>query len=113
MSTTAIHYVQEHNVNRFVWGVDVTVCKKRYDQIVEHTSNIEYVTCKKCLSVIRSLPLVMVFEYTDGTHIAMPEIERMNASNPLLEMWDVDALKRLKIGETYVIYMGEYLIRIS
>lgn len=52
MKADTIHYVSEEFVDRFVWGVGTTVCGKDYDHIVEHTSNIEYVTCKKCLKSI-------------------------------------------------------------
>jgi len=52
---------------------------------------------------------VMTYEYTDGTRITLSEIIQGNTDGEI----DIDALKRLKIGETYVINMGEYLIRIS
>lgn len=51
----------------------------------------------------------MTYQYTDGTRITLSEIKKGNTDCNI----DIDALKRLKIGETYVIYMGEYLIRIS
>jgi hypothetical protein len=53
MKPSTIHYVSEEFVDRFVWGVGTTVCGKDYDHIVEHSSNIEYVTCKKCLKSIK------------------------------------------------------------
>lgn len=49
------------------------------------------------------------YEYTDGTRITLSEIEKGNTDCNI----DIDALKRLKISESYTLDMGEYLIRIK
>ena len=47
-----IHYVPDNIVHKFVWGVSNTTCGKSYEQIIEHTSIIEDVTCKHCIRIL-------------------------------------------------------------
>ncbi len=44
----SIHYVESLKSDAFVWGVGTTNCGKKHYQIIEFTSDIDSVTCKKC-----------------------------------------------------------------
>ena len=52
-----------------------------------------------------------VYEYSDGSLIKLSDIIKHNADYDLLSPEDVEAVKNLKVGQTYTIEQGEFLTR--
>jgi hypothetical protein len=46
-----IHYIDEENYKR-IWIIAETKCGKYWQDVDEYTSQLERVTCKKCLNKI-------------------------------------------------------------
>jgi hypothetical protein len=49
MKAKIVHHVPPSRLNKFYWGAGTTDCGKTDEQVMEHSSIMKYVTCKRCL----------------------------------------------------------------
>lgn len=61
----------------------------------------------------RDHPFTPVYLYTDDTTVSLAGIERLSPDSEELTPDEIDALKRLKVGETLTVQMCETLTRIK